>query len=59
MDVDLISSVTPDPGTKGLTVNIPNKITVQGNGQTIVTITITAGKSAEPNVYTVSIMFDR
>ena len=59
MDVDLISSVTPEPGAKGLTIGIPNKITVPGNGQTIVTITITAGKSAEPNVYTVSIAFDR
>ncbi len=59
MDVDLVSSATPDPGAKGLTVNIPNKITVPGNGQITVTITMTASKSAEPGVYTVSIAFDR
>ena len=59
MDVDLTSEVVPDPGAKGLTVTIPNKITVPATGQTVVNISITAGKSAEPQVYSVSIFFDR
>jgi len=59
MDVDLVSAVTPDPGPKGLTITIPNKITVPAGGQTVVNIDITAGKSAEPQSYNVSIFFDR
>lgn len=59
MDVDLLSTVTPDPGPKGLTIDIPKKITVPAIGQATVNITITAGKNAEPNTYTVSIIFDR
>jgi len=59
MDVDLLSEVIPDPGAKGLTVDIPAKITVPATGQIVVDIVITAGKSAEPQVYSVSIFFDR
>ena len=55
MDVDLLSTVTPDPGPKGMTVDIPSKITVPATGQTIIDITISAGKSAEPGSYTVTI----
>lgn len=59
MDVDLLSEVIPDPGAKGLTVDIPAKITVPATGQIVVDIVITAGKSAEPQLYSVSIFFDR
>ena len=59
MDVDLLSEVIPDPGAKGMTVDIPNSITVPGEGQIVVDITITAGKNAEPGLYEVSIIFDR
>jgi len=55
MDVDLLSTVTPDPGPKGMTVDIPSKITVPATGQTTIDITISAGKSAEPGSYTVTI----
>ena len=55
MDVDLISTVDPDPGPKGMTVDIPSKITVPGSGQEVIDIIITAGKNAEPGSYTVSI----
>ena len=58
-DVDLTSNISPDPGAKGLIVAIPNKITVPAGGQTTLTITISAGKSAEPQAYTVTIFFDR
>jgi len=57
--VDLLSEVMPDPGPKGLTVDIPAKITVPGSGQIAVDITVTASKSVEPGLYTVSIEFDR
>lgn len=59
MDVDLTSAVTPDPSPKGLTVSIPAKITVPATGQIVVNIDITAGKSAEPQSYSVSIYLDR
>jgi len=59
MDVDLTSEVLPDPGSKGLTVTIPSKITVPATGQIVVDISVTAGKSAEPQLYSVSIFFDR
>ena len=55
MDIDLASTVIPDPGTQGLTVDLPNNVTVPGSGQVVIDITITAGKSAEPQVYSVSI----
>lgn len=59
MDVDLLSTVTPDPGAKGMTINVPNKVTVPATGQVTVDIVITAGKSAEPTTYTVSIEISR
>lgn len=59
MDVDLLSTIDPDPGAKGMTVDIPNSITVPATGQVVVDITITAGKNAEPGTYIVSIIFDR
>ena len=59
IDVDLNFIVTPDPGPKGLTVSIPNKITVPATGQETVIINITADKGAEPNTYIVTIDFDR
>ena len=59
IEVDLLSEVTPDPGPKGLTVDIPAKITVPASGQIAVDITVTASKSVEPGIYTVSIEFDR
>ena len=40
--VDLLSTVTPDPGAKGLTVGIPNKITAPAIGQVVVVAAITA-----------------
>jgi len=55
MEIDLLSTVTPDPGAKGLTVDLPSKVTVPGSGQVVIDITITAGKNAEPQVYSVSI----
>lgn len=59
IDIDLASTVVPDPGTKGLTIDIPAKITVPAIGQVAVSIIVTAGKSAEPGVYNISILFDR
>ncbi len=59
MEVDLSYIVVPDPGTKGLTVTIPKKITVPASGQLAVTITVSASKSVEPGVYDVSINFVR
>lgn len=59
IDVDLLSTITPDPGPKGLTVDIPNKITAPGNGQVTLDIGISAGKSAVPDTYSVTIEFAR
>ena len=59
MSLDLLSTITPDPGLKGLTVNIPNKITVPAIGQVTLDIDIIAGKSAVPGTYNVTIEFDR
>jgi len=59
MEVDLVSTVLPDPGTKGLTVDIPSKITVPAAGEVAVSISITAGKNVVPDSYTVSIDFER
>ncbi len=55
MDIDLASTVIPDPGPQGLTVDLPNNVSVPGSGQVVIDITITAGKSAEPQVYSVEI----
>lgn len=59
LTVDFISVVTPDPGPKGLTVSVPNNLNVPATGQASFDITITAGKSAEPQAYTVEIQVDR
>ena len=59
LDVDLISLVTPDPGTKGLIITIPSKITVPASGQSIITINIAASKSVVPDIYNVSIQIVR
>jgi len=54
MDIDLVSNITPDPRAKGLTVDIPNKITVPASGQVVVDIVMTAGKSVEPGAYSIT-----
>lgn len=59
MDVDLTSTVTPDPGAKGLTISLPNKLTVPGSGQIAFDVDIVAGKNAEPQAYTVEILIER
>jgi len=59
MDVDLLSNVVPDPGAKGMTINIPNKVTVPATGQVTIDIEIIAGKSAEPVAYAVTLEIDR
>ena len=57
--VDLLTLVEPDPGAKGMTFDIPNNITVPASGQIEIDITITAGKNAIPQLYTVTIEVDR
>jgi len=59
IDVDLASVVTPDPGAKGLTVSVPNKLTAPANGQISFDVVIAAGKSAEPQAYTIEITVER
>lgn len=59
MDVDIINTITPDPGTKGMTITVPNKVTVPASGQVSFDITITAGKSAEPVTYTITFGVER
>ena len=59
LDVDLISLVNPDPGTKGLIITIPSKITVPASGQAVVTIDISASKSVVPGIYNISIQIAR
>ncbi len=59
IEIDLISTVIPDPGPKGLTITVPKKIIVPAVGQVVVTIDVDAGKNAEPGVYQVSISIDR
>lgn len=54
IDVDVVSTVTPDPGAKGMTIDVPNGVTVPASGQAPFDVTITAGKSAEPITYTVT-----
>lgn len=55
IDVDLLSTVIPDPGTKGLTIDIPSKLVAPAGGQVTITVIITAGKSAVPQVYSLTI----
>jgi len=56
--IDLISSIVPDPGPN-MSITIPNKVTVPAVGQVVVDITISAGKSAAPQTYVISIEVDR
>ena len=57
IDIDLISEIIPD--LKGITIDIPKKLTVPAEGQVVVDITISAGKSAAPQTYVISIEVDR
>ena len=59
MDVDILSTITPDPGSKGMAIDVPSGVTVPGNGQASFSVTITAGKSAEPITYTITFEIDR
>ncbi len=59
MIVDLLATIIPDPGNKGLSVEVPNNVTVPASGQVTVDIVITAGKSAEAGVYSITIEIDR
>lgn len=59
MVADLLSTVIPDPGPKGITVDIPPNITVPATGEITFDITITADKKAEPGTYDVTIQVDR
>jgi len=59
MDVDIVSSIDPDPGAKGMSIDVPSGVTVPANGSASFDITITAGKSAEPIVYTVTFNIER
>jgi len=55
--IDLISEIIPD--LKGITIDIPKNLTVPAEGQVIVDITISAGKSASPETYSITIQVDR
>ena len=59
MDVDIVSTIDPDPGAKGMDIDVPAGVTVPANGSASFDITITAGKSAEPIVYTVTFNIER
>ena len=59
IEIDLLSTIDPDPGAKGLTVDIPTKVTIPATGQGTIDITITAGKSVLPETYVVTIEVDR
>ncbi len=58
IDIDLLSSIVPDPGVH-MSINVPTKVTVPAVGQVVVDITISAGKSAAPQTYVISIEVDR
>jgi len=59
MDVDIISTIDPDPGAKGMSIDVPASVTVPANSQAPFNVTITAGKSAEPVVYTITFSVER
>ena len=59
MDVDIISAIDPDPGAKGMAIDVPAGVTVPANGQAAFSVTITAGKSAEPIAYTITFEISR
>ena len=54
MEIDVTYAIDPDPGSKGMSITIPNKITVPGSGNTSFNVSIVAGKGAEPITYTVT-----
>jgi len=57
MEVELDKEITPEPD--GLTVSMPKKVTIPGQGQETVNVNILVSKSAVPDTYTVSIDFNR
>ncbi len=57
ISIDLISTITPD--LKGVTIDIPNKVTIPANGQASFDVVVNASKSAEPNVYNILIEINR
>lgn len=59
LSVSLSSVIVPDPGQKGLTVTIPNSVSVPGNGQVPIDIQVVASKSASPGAYTITMTIDR
>lgn len=59
LSVDFITTVTPNPGSKGMSISVPNNLTVPATGQASFVVTVTAGKSAEPGTYSVTIEVDR
>lgn len=59
MIADIVSTVTPDPGSKGMSIDMPKTVTVPANGQVPFNITITVGKSAEPITYTITFEIQR
>ena len=59
MEVDIVSTIDPDPGAKGMDIDIPAKVTIPAIGQQSFDVTITAGKSAEPITYTVTFYIER
>ncbi len=58
-DVDIIWTITPDVSGKDIVVTVPNKVTISAVSQTSFDVTIAAGKSAVPGVYTVSFGVER
>jgi len=57
IEVDLISSIMPD--LKGITIDIPKKLTVPAGGQLSFDVVVKASKSAEPNIYDILIEVSR
>lgn len=57
LDVSFTASI--DPATSGVSVSIPNKVTVSGGGSAVANITISASKSAPPGIYVISIDLER
>jgi len=57
IQVDLVSFITPV--LTGITVDIPKKLTVPGNGQVDIDVVANASKSAEPNTYSILIEVNR
>jgi uncharacterized membrane protein len=59
MEVNLLSSINPDPTGKGITITIPNKITAPASGQVSFNVQIAASKSVVPGSYSIAISLDR